>query len=1004
MDKLGTVLVIGAGVGGMKASLDLAGVGFKVYLCDRSPAIGGKLIQLDKWFPDNHCGMCQMLPTLSGETSPQFCLRRGLLHPNIELLPRTEIEKVEGESGDFRVTVNSRATGVNSELCTGCGLCAEVCPVETASEFNEGLEPRRAIFAPYPHTIPHLYTIDWDICTKCGVCVEKCPTQAIQLADAETTKQLQAGAIILSTGFEEFDARLTTQYGYKRYPNVINSLELERMLSSGGPFGGELVRPADGRTPRSVAFLQCIGSRDYKRGYCSSACCMIALKEAALIKQLNPQIDVHIFFMDMRAFGKGHYRYYEQVKEASGVKFSRCRVPVVKEDPPTRDLFFTAIAENETLIKRRFELVVLSAGQTPSARFRELCQVLGVETNKWGFCRTQIFSPVETTRDGVYVCGCASAPKDIADTLIEAEAAAGQAAGLLSPRQPASALPEKLTEDEEVRLGVFLCACGSEIASVLDFEKIADFSRQLSGVVHVEPVHYLCHDEDWGKISKAVRKQKINRLVIGACSQYVDVLLYSRMAPEIKLNPSFVQTVNLREQVAWVHRDEPEKATEKAKILLAIAIERAKSQELLPPSSTKITPGALVIGGGLAGLTAALNIARHGFEVHLVEKSPELGGNLKHVYSTLEGGETQPLLKQLVSQVRENRLIHLYLESEAVKINGYVGNFKVGLRGRDSNINHFEVGVIIVAAGGQEYRPKEYLCGQNKQVITQQELEERLSTAKLDPQSLKSVVMIQCVGSRDKERPYCSRVCCSQALKNALKLKEANPEIEVAVLYRDMMSYGFKEEYYTQAREKGVNFICYELADKPEVKEENGKLAVEMTEPVLGGKLRLEPDLVVLSPAIIPNDNVSLSRILGVELTEDGFFKEAENKFRPVDFLTEGIFVCGLAHSPRGVAESIAQAQAAAWRAVSMLARGELVSGNFVSEIVQRQCSQCEQCVRVCPYGARVKDEESDEIVVREALCQGCGACVVACPSGAAKLRGFKDKQVFSLLEAAFSM
>jgi heterodisulfide reductase subunit A len=476
------------------------------------------------------------------------------------------------------------------------------------------------------------------------------------------------------------------------------------------------------------------------------------------------------------------------------------------------------------------------------------------------------------------------------------------------------------------------------------------------------------------------------------------------MAPEIKLNPSSVQTVNLREQVAWVHRDEPEKATEKAKSLLAMAIERAKSQEFPSPTSTKITPGALVIGGGLAGLTAALNIARHGFEVHLVEKSTELGGNLKHVYSTLEGGETQTMLKQVISEIKENRLIRLYPESEVADVSGFVGNFKITLKDKDPHINHLEVGAIVVATGGQEYRPGEYLCGQNGQVITQQELEERLSTDKLDPLSLKSVVMIQCVGSKDKDRPYCSRICCSQALKNALKLKEANPEIEVAVLYRDMMSYGFKEEYYTQAREKGVNFIRYELADKPEVKEEDGRLAVEMTEPVLGGKLRLEPDLLVLSPAIIPSDNAPLSRILGVELNEDGFFREAENKFRPVDFLREGIFVCGLAHSPRGVAESIAQAQAAAWRAVSMLARGQLTSGRIVSEIVQRQCSKCEQCIQVCPYNARAKDEESDEIIVREALCQGCGACVVACPSGAAKLRGFKDKQVFSLLDAAFSI
>ncbi len=417
-DKEKAVLVIGAGIGGIKASLDLAEAGHKVYLCERSPSIGGTLVQMDKWFPDNHCGMCQILPTFFRDSSSQFCLRRGLIHPNIELLPLTEIKAVEGEAGDFRVTVNSRPAGVNPELCIGCGLCAQICPVKTASKFNEGLASRQAIDAPHPYIVPHIYTIDWDSCTKCGACVEKCPTQAIQLDEVEMVRQLQVGAIILSTGFEEFDPRLATQYGYKRYPNVVTSIELERILSPSGPSEGELLRPSDSRAPESVAFLQCIGSRDSQRDYCSSACCMYALKEATLIKQANHQIDVHIFFMDLRAFGKGYHRYYEQARDELGVKFTRCRVPVIKEDPQTRDLILAVIAEDEALAKRQFELVVLSVGQTPSPRFQELCQILGVEQNQWGFCQTKPFSPADTTKEGVYVCGCASSHKDIADTLI----------------------------------------------------------------------------------------------------------------------------------------------------------------------------------------------------------------------------------------------------------------------------------------------------------------------------------------------------------------------------------------------------------------------------------------------------------------------------------------------------------------------------------------------------------------------------------------------------------
>ena len=1000
MVKLNSVLVIGAGAGGIKASLDLAEAGFKVYLCDRSPAIGGALIRMDRWFPDNHCGLCQMLPAFSTDDSSRFCLRRGLIHPDIELMPLTEVKEVAGQAGDFRIGVTSRATGVTPELCIGCGLCAGVCPVETAREFNEGLAPRKAIYPPHPGVLPYVYTIDWDSCTKCGACVAKCPTQAIRLKEGEVIRQLRVGAVILATGFEEFDPVLATQYGYQRYPNVITGIELERILSPSGPTGGELLRLSDNRAPGSIAFLQCVGSRDSRKDYCSSTCCMFALKEATLLKQANPQVDIHIFFMDIRAFGKGYYRYYEQARDELGVKFTRSRVPVIREDPPTRNLVLTTIEENGALAKRQFELVVLSVGQTPAPGFQELCQVLGVEVNKWGFCRSELFSPVATTREGIYVCGSASAPKDIADTLVEAGAAADQASGWLARRRVPPTPPEEAMEsdaEEAPRLGVLLCDCGQEITSVLDLEEIAEFSRQLPDVAWVARVPYLCYTDAWQRPAKELRKHKVNRLVIGACSRYFNTRL-----GEIGLNSSAVQKVNLREHIAWVHGDNPKVATEKAKSLLAMAIELARAPEPEPASPVNVHPRALVIGGGLAGLTAALSLARHGIEVHLVEKSAGLGGNLKQVCYTLEGDDPQALRENIIARVKTDRLIQVALETELMEVGGYAGNFEVSLKGKESLLHSLEVGAIIVASGGEEYRPTEYLYGQNKNIITQKELEGKLFSAKLDPRNISSVVMIQCVGSREKERPYCSRICCSQALKNALRLKEGNPDIEVTVLYRDMTSYGFQEEYYTRAREKGMTFVRYEPESKPEVRPEGERLVVEVAEPVLGGRLILEPDLVILSPAIIPPENTPLAWTLGVGLNEDGFFQEAEVKFRPVDFLTEGIYVCGLAHSPRGMGESITQAQAAAQKAVSLLTREQLVSGIAVSETIQRQCSQCELCITVCSYTARMKDVESGEVVVREALCRGCGACVVACPSGAAKLRGFKDRQVFSLIDAAF--
>jgi heterodisulfide reductase subunit A2 len=992
--KAESVLVIGAGVGGIQASLELAEAGIKVYLCDRSSSIGGSLIQMDKWFPNNHCGMCQMLPVLSRDDASQSCLRRGLVHPNIKLLPLTEVNEVSGEAGNFSITLSSKPSGVNSELCTGCGLCSKNCPIETKSKFDEGLGTHKAIYMPNPYSNPNSYTIDWASCTKCGACVETCQVKAIDLSSAERSSQLEVGAIILATGFEEFDPRPATQYGYKRFSNVITSIELERLLSPGGPTGGQLIRPSDSQIPANVAFLQCIGSRDNQRNYCSSACCMYSIKETTLIKEKYPQIDTNVYFMDLRAFGKDYYRYYEQA-EKTGVKFIRCRVPVIKEDPESKSLILSTLGQDETPVKKQFDLVVLSVGQSPASEFHKVCQVLGVETNKWGFCQAKPFSPVKTTREGIYVCGSAAAPKDINDTLIEAKAAAYQASKLVSRRPATPITLNKPLEQhpEEIKLGFILCNCGGELASALNVREMTDFCRGLPDIAAIDEVSYVCHKESWAQIKETINKYGLNRLVIGACNL--------AKAVETDLNSSLIHVVDLRNDLALVHQHNRLGTTEKAKRLLAMAREMAKSTELSKPSSTAVRHEALILGGGLAGLRVSLSIAHFGLEVHLVEKSAELGGHLKHIYSTIEDGDTRALMENLKTQIKDNQFIHLHLETEILQAKGYAGDFEVDLKEKDSSIYKIKPGAIVVATGAQEGLPEEYLYGKSQQVISQSELERRLVSGGIDLKGIKSIAMLQCVGSRESKHPYCSRVCCSQSLKNALTLKRLNPDIDIFILYRDIMSYGFKEEFYTEARNKGVIFIRYEAEKKPEVKQEGERLVVEAAETVLGGTLVLKPDLLILSPGIVPPNNALLARILGVDLTEDGFFKEAEAKFRPLDFLREGIFVCGLAHSPRGIRESIAQADAVAQRIVSLLASDRLVSGSIVSEIVQRQCSRCELCIKACVYNARVNDYESDQVLVRETLCRGCGACVVACPSGAARLKGFKDETVFSVLDAA---
>ena len=1002
---VGAVLVIGAGIGGIKCALELAESGFQVYLCDRSPAIGGTLIQLDKWFPDNQCEMCKILPIFSRDECSQFCLRRGLFHPNIEVFPLSKLEKLEGEAGNFTATISVKPRGVIEDLCIGCDLCSQVCPVEVDSEFNEGLQKRKAIYLRHPLASPNSYTIDWDNCTKCGACVEKCPTSAIDISQQEEIEKLEVGAVVVSTGFEEFRPQALAQYGHGRYPNVLTSIELERILSPNGPTEGKLLRPSDGASPKSVAFLQCIGSRDRERDYCSAACCMYALKEAMLIKETNPEIDVHIFFMDLRAFGKGYYRYYEKAKDDFGIKFTRCRVPQIKQDFQSKNLLLTAKADDR-LKQEEFDLVVLSVGQTPSPHFLELAEILGIEVNKWGFCETNAFSPVATSREGIYVCGSVSSPKDIADTIIESGAAAGQASILLSSQRnqqvSAKTYPEELdVSKEEAKPAIFLCRCGEEIASIVNMEEITEFVKGLPGVVHAQDLPYLCLKDTLEEVKGKIKEVKANRVIVAACSAFPYKRRFIEAVRDVGLNPSLLEVVDLREQVSWVHPDHQEAATKKVKSLLAMALEKIKAQRPLSVPSQEIEHQALVIGGGLAGLIAALALAEQGVEAHVVERTDELGGHLRHIYAILDGDDPQALLKELVEKAAGNPLIHLYKETEVIEASGYAGNFEATLKDKNDTLYPIKVGAIVIATGAQEYEPTEYLYGQSDRVINQKELERRLASGELDPKGLGSVVMIQCVGSRDEERPYCSRICCSQALKNAINLKEKNPQVEIFILYRDMMSYGFQEEHYTEARERGIIFVNYDPERKPEVKLSGETLEVQVFEPVLGGSLIIKPDLLVLSTAIVPYDNMKLAEMLDLELNQDGFFQEAEVKFRPVDFLTDGIFVCGLAHSPRNISETIAQAQAAAMRAASLLTRERLESGRIVAEVDARRCSGCELCISVCPYNARVKDKERGVVVVREALCQGCGACVATCPNGAAKLRGFIERQVLSIVDAA---
>jgi len=996
MEKVGAVLVVGGGIAGIQASLDLADSGFKVYLLDESPTIGGVMAQLDKTFPTNDCAMCILAPKLVGAGR----------HPNTHLITNAEIKRADGEVGDFKVTITRRARYVNGEKCTGCGVCAQKCPVEAIDEFNQGLGDRGAIFVKYPQAVPLNYMIDREKCIGCGTCQEVCKAGAVMYDDKEEEAVLSVGSIILAPGFEEFDPSLKSEYGYGRYPNVVSSIEFERILSASGPYGGMVLRPSDGEVPRKIAFIQCVGSRDAQLGnnYCSSACCMYGIKEAVIAKEHTPGVQCTIFFMDIRAFGKEFDAYYSRAQYEYRVKFVRSRVSRVEEVPRSRNLIVRHVVEEEPM-DEEFDLVVLSVGMQPPKRSKELAKSLDVQLNEYNFCYTTIFSPIETSRPGIYVCGAFAAPKDIPESVAQASGAAAKAASVIaSERGKLTAVkeypPEVDVSREESRIGVFVCHCGINIGGVVKVPKVVEYVKTLPNVVYAEHNLYTCSQDTQKRIREKIKEFNLNRVVVASCTPRTHEPLFRETVREAGLNIYLFEMANIRDQCSWVHMHEPREATEKAKDLVRAAVAKARLLNTLPKPMINVTPVGLVIGGGLAGMTAAIELARQGFEVHLVEKEKELGGYLRNIHYMLGSEDPQEKLKSIIKEASGNENIHVHLNTEVSDIKGYIGNFKTTLNGNGEK-KEIDHGIVIVATGAVEYKPKEYLYGKDERVLTQHELEEKLANGHF---KAKTVAMIQCVGSRNEERPNCSRICCAQAVKNALKIKELSPETDVYVLYKDVRTYGFKEDYYRGAASKGVLFIRYDDETKPEVSQENGRLQTSFFEPVFKEWIQIEPDLLVLSAATIPNpDNKRIAEMLKVPLTHEGFFLEAHMKLRPVDFATDGVFLCGMAHSPKFIDESIAQACASAARAATVLSKKALEMEGTIANVNEDLCGGCRICEALCEYGAIEMKEDSGKLRshVIEALCKGCGVCGSACPTGAINMGHFTDKQILAQVRAA---
>ncbi|MBI5440458.1 MAG: CoB--CoM heterodisulfide reductase iron-sulfur subunit A family protein [Deltaproteobacteria bacterium] len=1026
--KTGAVLVVGGGVAGMRAAADLAEAGLKVYLVEAAAGLGGRVSQLGFMFPTHDCVLCRGSSDHGyGCTRPSIspAFQDHNLHPNIELRTLTEVVDFRGQLGEFTVRLRRNPRHVDPARCINCRLCSVVCPANLPSEFQLGMSLRKAAYKASPRSIPDAYLVErgpW--CDGCGKCAKVCPTGAIDLDEKPRAETIRVGAAILALGYRLFDPTVLGEFGFGRYRNVVTSRQFERLASRSGPTEGVVARLSDGKKPKKIAWLQCIGSRDQEHPYCSSICCMIATKQAMLAKQRNGETECRVFVMDERAFNKEYTRYYNRALETHGVRYTRCRVSAIREEPGTQDLLLRYPDEVGRLREEAFGMVVLAVGMEPPARSAELARLMRIELNPHGFCQTDKFQPLQTSQPGVYVAGAFQSPKEIAETVFDAAGAAGEVmrvfhdalGGLPAPREyPFLGLsdgvgPERDVTGEPARVAVLLCQCGPVIAQSRDLDAVAAYARSLPGVVSAATVPLACFPEGLAAIREVLADPDLhpNRVVVGACSPRTHEALLQRVVREAGLNPYLLEVANLREYCAWVHDRQPAEGTRKAQELVRLAVLRAA--RLLPIRRMPIQPrrSALVLGGGVAGMTTALTIADSGFDVTLVERSESLGGNLRHIYYLAEGMNPQRLLRDLVNRVRGHHRSDVRTRTELAAWGGSIGRFRTRLRSLSADLpagepeHELEHGVLVVATGGREGTPQASLA-QGEGVVTQLELEDWIAHQPERIAGLDKVVMVQCVQPREADHFYCSRTCCTNTMKNAIRVKMLNPSCAVTVLYKDIITYGFREQYYTEARRRGVVFVRYSDEEPPELQHgPGGELRLEVRDPALDRRYTLDPDLVVLSLSLVPSDGTAeLAGLLGLPISSEGFFLEVDLKMRPMDFLSEGVFLCGLAHYPRFVDEVISSAQAAAGRALTILSMDPFYVGGVVADVDADRCVGCLTCVRTCPFRSpRIVRDRSGvgglggHAWIDPALCQGCGTCTAECPAAAIQLAHFRDEQV----------
>ena len=875
-------------------------------------------------------------------------------------------------------------------------------------DYNESLAVTKNPHRDYDQAVPASFYIDHVHCLSqnhetCQICVSACQAQAINLHEKEEMLDLNVGAVILAPGFGRISEEVLSRYGYGRLPDVVTGMEFERLTAASGPTMGKILRPSDSKHAKHIAFLQCIGVRDVScgNGYCSSVCCMYAIKEALVAKDHDPEIEISIFFMDMRTQGK-NFDYARLRAKEKGIRFVRSRIAGVLGTNGSFEISY--VDESGKHLKENFDMVVLPEGLESPSDAETLAKTAGIDLNHYNFCKTGTFSPLKTTRPGIFVGGAFQGPKDVPDSVTDASGVAALAAEALKDTRgtevESKVYPEEIEIEDEPRIGVFICSCGTNIGGVVDVKAVTEYAATLDNVVFTDTNLFSCAQNTQEAITEKIKENRLNRVVVSACTPLTHEPLFQETLRDAGLNRCLFEMANIRDHCSWVHPMQPEEATEKSKDLTRMAVAKARRIQPLPEQKLPVIQKALVIGGGMAGMTAALSIAGQGFECFLVEETGELGGNLRSRKFTLYGDDPRQTLQDTAGKVRSNPLIHVYTNSGIEDVSGYVGNFNTSIRTEDGSQN-LEHGVIVIATGGKPYEPTQYLYGRSQQVVTQSELEERLTRPE-EAKKINDILMIQCVGSRGEDLAYCSKVCCGQAVMNALKILEFNPDTSITILYRDMRTYGFMEDYYQLAREKGVMFVHFEKDNPPEVTEKEGRIQVEFMDKILGENVVLEPDLVALSVGIVPGRAEELSKILKTPLTSDGFFLEAHPKLRPVEFSVAGVYLCGLAHGPKPISESIAQARAAAGKACIPLARGHVMVEPFVSEVDTDTCIGCGICESLCPYVAirMIKVGKKKKAETIAAACKGCGVCASHCPTLAITMGGFTNEQILSQIRA----